>query len=270
PLNSMLEAGKYFLRKQKRSVGVSESELIKIAVKSLGLEDLGPFNPDDRIIEYMLKTEDSLNLANMTLAKFGDETASESPAPGGGSISAYVGSLGVSLGTMVANLSSHKRGWDEKWEEYSNWAEKGQIIKDKLLKLVDEDTNAFNRLMAAMRMAKGSDKEKIARKQAIDEATKNAIMVPFSIMKLSLESMEIMEAMAERGIQSSISDAGVGIACARTAVVGAFLNVKINLVDFEDKSFSDKVLKEGQKIQDKAFEMENKILEMIDKKLTKT
>ena len=270
PLSAMLEAGRYFLRKQKRSVGVSETELVRIAVKSLGLEDLGPFNPEERIIEYMLETESLKSLVNMKLAEFADETASESPAPGGGSISAYVGALGVSLGTMVANLSSHKRGWDDKWEEYSDWAEKGQIIKDKLLKLVDDDTNAFNKLMAAMRMVKGSDQEKTDRKNAIEEATKNAVMVPFNIMKLSLESMEIMKTMAETGLQSSISDAGVGAACMRTAVVGAFLNVKIKIAGLNDKSFGNKMLKNGQKIQDKAFTGENEILKLIEKKLSNT
>jgi len=270
PLNAMLDAGKYFLRKQKRSLGVSESELIKIAVKSLGLEDLGPFNPEERIIEYMLDAEDTRKLIDMSLTDFADETASESIAPGGGSISAYVGALGVSLGTMVANLSSHKRGWDDKWEEYSDWAKKGQAIKDKLLKLVDEDTNAFNQLITAMKMPRITEKEKTVRKQMMDEATKNAILVPLQVMKLSLESMEILKNMVNTGLQSSVSDAGVGASCARTAVTGAFLNVKINIAGMDDPSFTDKILIEAQEIQRKADSLEKEILKLVDKKISIT
>jgi glutamate formiminotransferase/formiminotetrahydrofolate cyclodeaminase len=221
PLKAMLEAGKYFLRKQQRSVGVSEEELIKIAVKSLGLDDLKPFNPEERIIEYVLRKEDQKKkLVDLTCTGFANETASESPAPGGGSISAYLGTLGVSLATMVANLSSHKAGWDERWEEFSNWAEKGQKLKDELLFLVDEDTNAFNKIMDAFGLPKGNDTEKTARTKAIQEATKFATEVPFKTMEKAFESMEIIKAMAEVGNPNSVTDAGVGALCASISCDG--------------------------------------------------
>ncbi|MGZ3901576.1 MAG: glutamate formimidoyltransferase, partial [Bacteroidia bacterium] len=199
PLKSLLDAGKYFLRKQQRSTGVSEKELIKIAVKSLGLDELAPFKPEERVIEYLLKQVTETKLVNMTLVEFADETASESPAPGGGSIAAYMGSLGASLTTMVANLSSHKKGWDNKWEEFSNWAEKGQHIKDELLRMVDADTAAFNKIMTAFGLPKATDEEKKIRTQAIQDATKYAIEIPFKVMQLSFESMELAKAMAEHG-----------------------------------------------------------------------
>src|SRR5215510_2067216 len=195
PLKSMLDAGKYFLRKQKRSVGVSEKELIKIAVKSMGLDELYPFKPEEKIIEYMLHEKAGSRLVNMKLNDFADETASESPAPGGGSIAAYIGSLGVSLGAMVANLSSHKKGWDERWEEFSNWAERGQQYKDELLRLVDADTKAFNGIMNAMGLPKTTDEEKTIRKKAIADATRFAIEIPFKVMQASYDSMEVIKAM---------------------------------------------------------------------------
>ena len=235
PLKAMLDAGKYFLKKQKRSVGVSEKELIRIAVISMGLDELAPFKPEEKIIEYMLQDKNDSRLVSMPLNDFADETASESPAPGGGSIAAYIGSLGVSLATMVANLSSHKKGWDERWEEFSNWAEKGQQYKDELLRLVDADTKAFNGIMNAMSLPKGTDEEKAARKQAMNEATKVAIEVPFKVMKLSYDSMEVIKAMAEVGNPNSVSDAGVGALCARSAVMGAFMNVRINASGYDDK-----------------------------------
>lgn len=267
PKKAMLDAGKYFLRKQERSLGVSEDELIKIAVKSMGLDDLTKFKPEEKIIEYMMEDDNKNQLVDMQLTDFANETASESPAPGGGSISAYVGALGVSLGTMVANLSSHKRGWDHLWEEYSIIAEKGQEKKDELLYLVDEDTNAFNKIIDAFRLPKKSEEEKQARQQAINEATKYAIEIPYRVMKTSFESMEIMKAMAEKGMESSISDAGVGAICAMAAVRGAFLNVKINTKDFDDKKFNDQILKEANKIYEQAQKTESEIVNMVENKL---
>jgi len=267
PLKAMIDAGKYFLRKQQRSVGVSEEELIKIAVKSLGLDDLKPFNPKEKIIEYMIAEDKTKKLVDMNLREFANETASESPAPGGGSISAYAGVLGVSLGAMVANLSSHKRGWDERWEEFSGWAEKGQAIKDELLFLVDEDTRAFNRIMDAFGLPKGTDEEKKKRTFAIQEASKYAMEIPFRVMKKSLESMEIMKAMALTGNPNSVSDAGVGALCARTAVRGAYMNVKINASGIDDKDFVKRLIDEGQAIEQMAEAMEKEIVEAVDRKI---
>lgn len=267
PLKVFTDAGKYFLKKQNRSVGVSEDELIKIAVKSLGLDDLKPFNPADKIIEYVLEEKSGNKLMELTCTGFAEETASESPAPGGGSISAYMGALGVSLGTMVANLSSHKAGWDERWEEFSDWAEKGQSIKDELLFLVDEDTNAFNKIMDAFGLPKGNDHEKAARTAAIQEATKYAIEIPFRVMKKSLAAMEILKAMAENGNPNSVSDAGVGALAVRSAVMGAFLNVKINASGLNDKAFVEVLLAEGAEIELKAQSLENEILTIVNRKI---
>lgn len=267
PLNAMLDAGKYFLKKQNRSLGVDNDELIRIAIKSMGLDELKPFNPKERIIEYLLEEDAGNKLVSMDLVAFANETASESPAPGGGSISAYVGALGISLATMVANLSSHKRGWDECWEEFSEWAEKGQKIKDELLRLVDEDTNAFNKIMDAFGLAKGNDTEKAIRHQAIQEASKYAIEIPFKVMQKSLNSMEVIKAMAEIGNPNSVSDAGVGALCARTAVMGAFLNVKINAADVEDKSFVKDKLKKGAEIENNAIALEAEILQIVNQKI---
>ena len=266
PLKAMLDAGKYFLKKQKRSVGVSENELIKIAAKSLGLDELGPFKPEEKIIEYMLKNKSDSQLISMTLTDFADETASESPAPGGGSIAAYVGSLGISLGTMVANLSSHKKGWDDKWEEFSNWAEKGQLYKDELLRLVDADTKAFNQIMSAMNLPKGSDEEKTTRKKAINDATKLAIEIPFKVMQVSYDSMEVIKAMAEAGNPNSVSDAGVGALCTRSAVIGAFMNVRINASGYDDKNFVSDVLAKGKEIENKTIALEAEILKIVNEK----
>lgn len=267
PLKSLTDAGKYFLRKQKRSVGVSEYELIRIAVKSLGLDELSPFKPEERIIEYLLKNNKDARLLNMDLRAFADETASESPAPGGGSIAAYIGALGVSLGTMVANLSSHKPGWDERWEEFSKWAEQGQHLKDQLLNLVDEDTLAFNNIMNAFGLPKTSDEEKKARTEAIQSATRYATEVPFKVMELCLSSFDVIAAMAESGNPNSVSDAGVGALCARSAVMGAFLNVKINASGLKDKNFVENILLRGQEIQDKAVKFEQNILEVVNRKI---
>ncbi|HEV8270973.1 MAG TPA: cyclodeaminase/cyclohydrolase family protein, partial [Chitinophagaceae bacterium] len=267
PLKAMLDAGKYFLKKQKRSVGVSEKELLRIAVKSMGLDELYPFKPEEKIIEYMLQDKNDSRLVSMPLNDFADETASESPAPGGGSIAAYIGSLGVSLATMVANLSSHKKGWDERWEEFSNWAEKGQQYKDELLRLVDADTKAFNGIMNAMSLPKGTDEEKAARKKAMNEATKVAIEVPFKVMKLSYDSMEVVKAMAEVGNPNSVSDAGVGALCARSAVMGAFMNVRINAAGYDDKIFVAEVLAEGKRIEDWTKKLEAEILDIVNSKI---
>ena len=267
PLQSMLEAGRFFLKLQKRSAGVSEKELIDTAIRTMGLNELASFKPEERIIEYVMAGANKGRLISMTLDGFADETASESPAPGGGSISAYVGALGVSLATMVANLSSHKPGWDERWEEFSNWAEQGQVIKDKLLKLVDEDTNAFNKIMDAFGLPKGSDDEKKARSEAIQAATRYATEVPFQVMQLCFDSMPIIKAMAETGNPNSVSDAGVGALCARTAVLGAFLNVKINASGLKDKTFVTEILAKAQAIADQAVQMEAEIIDIVNQKI---
>jgi glutamate formiminotransferase/formiminotetrahydrofolate cyclodeaminase len=267
PLKSLLDAGVYFLKKQQRSVGVSESELIKIAVKSMGLDELAPFKPEERIIEYLLKDKADSKLISMDLAAFADETASESPAPGGGSISAYVGSLGVSLATMVANLSSHKKGWDDRWEEFSIWAEKGQKIKNELLRLVDADTAAFNKIMTAFSLPKSTDEEKKARTEAIQSATKFAIEVPFKVMQLCYDSLEVIKAMAEVGNPNSVSDAGVGALCARSAVMGAFMNVRINASGYNDKTFVNDILAKGKDIEQKTIATEAAILKIVDEKI---
>ena len=267
PLNAILSAGKHFLRKQQRSVGVSEAELIKIAVKSLGLDELGPFRPEERIIEYMLSAGNEQKLVNLTLSEFADETAAESPAPGGGSISAYAGVLGISLATMVANLSSHKRGWDNRWEEFSIWAEKGQKYKNELIRLVDEDTNSFNKIMDAIRLPKGSESEKAARQEEIIKATKYAIEIPFKVMETAYESMKTIKAMAEIGNPNSVTDAGVGALCARTAVMGAFMNVKINCKDLDDTEYVNDIISRGAAIQKMAQDIEAEVIEITNNKI---
>ncbi len=267
PLNVMLDAGKYFLQKQERSVGVSESEIIKIAIKSMGLDELGPFDPQKRIIEYMLYDSSNAPLVNMTLSAFADETASESMAPGGGSIAAYVAALGVSLGTMVANLSSHKKGWDERWEEFSIWAEKGQALKSQLLHLVDEDTKSFNAIIDAMRLPKATEEEKTARNTAMQAATKYAVEVPLTVMERSLQSFELLKAMAQTGNPNSVTDAGVGALCARAAVYGAFLNVKVNIGGLENKTYVETILKKATKMIELADAEEKAVLDIVHSKL---
>jgi glutamate formiminotransferase / formiminotetrahydrofolate cyclodeaminase len=267
PLKALLDAGKYFLRKQQRSTGVSESELIKIAVRSLGLDELTPFKPEEKIIEYLLREKADSRLVSMNLSAFANETASESPAPGGGSIAAYVGSLGVSLATMVANLSAHKKGWDERWEEFSNWADIGQKIKDELLQMVDADTAAFNKIMTAFGLPKGNEEEKAIRTQAIQDATKFAIDIPFRVMQLCYDSLALIKEMAEKGNPNSVSDAGVGALCARSAVMGAYMNVRINASGFDDKKFVAEVLKKGKEIEEKTIRAEAEILKIVDSKI---
>jgi len=268
PLQAMIDAGKYFLKKQNRSLGIPEKEIIKIAVKSMGLDDLYEFKPEEKIIEYKLAADQKKKqLVEMSLTEFTDETASESPAPGGGSVSAYMGAMGVALGTMVANLSSHKRGWDDRWEEFSNWAEKGMQYQNELVHLVDEDTNAFNKIMDAFGLSKKTDKEKAIRKQAIEEATKNAILIPFKVMEVSFKALELIKAMAEIGNPNSVSDAGVGALAIRSCVKGAFLNVKINSGDLEDDTFVQTVSKKALEIERKTEEMEKEILKIVESKI---
>lgn len=269
PLKAIIEAGKYFLHKQKRSLGIPEEEIVKIAVKSLGLDDLKPFNPKEKIIEYLLEDNQEKKLIDMTCKGFTNETASESPAPGGGSVSAFVGAMGVSLGTMVANLSSHKPGWDDRWEEFSIWAEKGQKLKDELLFLVDEDTRAFNKIMEAFGLPKETEEEKKDRTMAIQAATKTAIEIPIRTMENALESMIILKAMVETGNPNSVTDAGVGALCARSAVSGAFLNVKVNATSLHDKIFMEEILRKGTELEEKAIHLEKEILLLVDERLTK-
>ena len=263
PLKSLLDAGKYFLEKQQRSVGVSEKELIHLAVKSLGLDELSEFIPEKKIIEYLLNEEKQDKLVNLSLQEFANETASESPAPGGGSIAAYMGSLGISLATMVANLSSHKKGWDDRWKEFSAWAEKGQKIKDELLYLVDEDTNAFNKIMEAFSLPKSSEQEVKTRSEAIQNATKYATEVPLKTMILAYSSFPIIKAMAEIGNPNSISDAGVGALCARSAVIGAYMNVRINAAELKDEAFKKEILAKAEKIKNDGIKEEEAILKIV-------
>ena len=267
PLQCLIDAGKYFLEKQERSTGIPEKELIKIAVKSLGLEELAPFKPEERIIEYLLKDNSSSKLISMSLHAFADETSTESPAPGGGSIAAYMGSLGVSLATMVANLSSHKRGWDNRWKEFSDWAAKGQAYKDTLLHLVDEDTIAFNKIMSALSLPKSTEEEKVNRTNAIQTATKYATEIPFRVMQTTFASMEIIKAMAEIGNQNSVSDAGVGALAARSAVMGAYLNVKINAAGLTDKKWAETIIADGAILQEKTQQLESEILLIVNGKI---
>lgn len=267
PLSAMLEAGKYFLRKQQRSLGIPDREIIKIAVKSMGLDELYPFDPDKKIIEYILEEKTGKRLVDKTLKGFTQETASESPAPGGGSISAAMGAFGAALATMVANLSSHKPGWDDRWEEFSLWAEKGKYYMEQLIKLVDEDTAAFNRIMDAFGLPKGTDEEKAARTKAIQDATLYAIEVPFRVMNLCFESMEVIKAMAEHGNPNSVSDAGVGALAARSAVMGAYLNVKINASGLKDKDKANEFISKGAEIVKKAQQLEADILAVVESKI---
>lgn len=248
PLKAMLDAGRYFLRKQQRSAGISDGELIKIAVKSMGLDELGPFVPEDKIIEYQLRKGGNKKLVDLSLENFMEETASESPAPGGGSVSAYIGSLGTALGTMVANLSAHKRGWDHRWEEFSSWAEKGKNIQERLLQLVDEDTLAFNRILDAFGMPRKTREEEEFRKKAIEEATLGAIEVPFRVMETAFEGFEVIEAMVETGNPNSVSDAGVGALALHTCIEGAWFNVLINASGMKDHPRVVEIRKQGKKL----------------------
>ena len=267
PLKAMLDAGKYFLLKQQRSIGVSEKELILIAIKSLGLDELAPFKPEERIIEYLLADKTDSKMIHLSLTEFADETASESPAPGGGSIAAYIGALGVSLATMVANLSAHKKGWDDRWQEFSDWADKGQQYKNELLKLVDADTKAFNQIMYAFGLPKANEEEKILRSKAIQEATRYAIEIPFKVMHLAHASLQLITAMVQNGNPNSVSDAGVGALCARSAVIGAFMNVRINAAGYNDKKFVADIIAKGNAIEQETIAREAAILKIVNEKI---
>ena len=268
PKRALVEAGKYFLRKQHRSVGIAEEEIVRLAVKSMGLDDLKPFKPEEKVIEYLLEAQvEKKRLIDMTCKGFAEETASESPAPGGGSISAYMGALGAALGTMVANLSSHKAGWDDRWEEFSDWAEKGQTVMQELLHLVDEDTAAFNRIMAVFAMPKSTDEERAARSAALQEATLYATEVPLRTMRAALAVFPIVRAMAEEGNPNSVSDAGVGALAARSAVFGARLNVRINAAGLKDRAKADALVSEADALAAEAARLEAEVLEIVERKI---
>lgn len=263
PKSAILDAGRHYLKMQQRSLGIPEEEIVKIAIKSMGLDDLKPFNPEDKIIEDMLE-KPGKRLVDMTVTGFADETSSESPAPGGGSISAYMGALGAALGTMVANLSAHKAGWDDRWEEFSEYAVKGRETMTALMALVDEDTEAFNRIMAVFAMPKGTPEEKVARSEALQEATLYATEVPLRTMRESVKVFDLAEAMARQGNPASVSDAGVGALAARAAVLGAYLNVRINAAGLKDREQADKLLKEAADIAATAIRRETEVLEVVN------
>jgi len=267
PLDAMLDAGKYYLRQQQRSVGVSEEELIKIAVKSMGLDELTPFDPDKKIIEYKMRDPNDTPIIYSTLKDFANETASESVMPGGGCTAAYAGALGAALGTMAANLSAHKRGWEDRWEFFSNWAEKGQCLKDELLQLVDEDAKAFNTIIAAHRLPRATEEEKKARQQAIEEATKLAIETPFKTLELAWQALELLKIMAQEGNPNSTSDAGVGALCARTAMRAALLNIQTNIVGLTDQAYAKSKLDHAEALAAKATAMEGEILQIVRSKM---
>lgn len=263
PKKVLLDAGKYYLAKQQRSQGISEEEIIKIAVKSMGLDDLKPFDPKEKVIEYLMDGGNNDALVKMTCEGFAKETASESPAPGGGSISAYCGALGAALATMVANLSAHKPGWDDKWKFFSDWAVKGNEIMDELLHLVDEDTAAFNKIMAAFGLPKSTDTEKKARTQAIQDATLYATMVPFRTMKAAFSAYPVVEAMVLNGNPNSVSDAGVGALTLRTAIYGAYLNVTINASSLKDRAKAEEIISEAKSILEQSEAKEKELLAKV-------
>jgi glutamate formiminotransferase/formiminotetrahydrofolate cyclodeaminase len=269
PLKAMLDAGRHFLAKQKRSAGVSDEELIKTAIRSMGLNELHQFNPEEKIIELVIAGKEKPKLIDLSLKVFMNKTASESPAPGGGSVSAYLGALGAALGTMVANLSSHKRGWDEKWEEFSYWAEMGKAVQNKLLNLVDEDTEAFNAIIDAFALPKRSEEEKAARSEAIQEATKNAALIPFMVMETALTGFELLREMVEKGNPNSISDAGVGVIALRSCIRGAYMNVRINVSGLDDRIFADDLIHRGNEIDIKAKNAEEEIMAIIESTIDK-
>jgi len=269
PERTLLEAGRYFLEKQQRSTGIPKEDIINIAIKSLGLSDLKPFNPREKVIEYLLEDEngDDKALVKMTVKGFAEETSRESPAPGGGSVAAYMGALGAALGTMVANLSSHKPGWDDRWEEFSRWADKGQALSDELLVLVDEDTRAFNKIMEAFGLPKKTDEDKRLRSEAIQAATLFATQVPLQTMQAAFGAFELCQAMAEQGNPNSVSDAGVGALAARAAVLGAGLNVKINAASLKDRETADKMIAEAEQLIAEAQKKEAEIIGIVERKI---
>ncbi len=264
PLKAMLDAGKYFLHKQQLSAGVSDAELITVAIKSMGLSEIKPFNPEEKIIEYVLRDKKEKKLADLSLSEFVWSTSSDSPAPGGGSVSAAMGAMGAALGSMVANLSAHKRGWDDKWEEFASWAEKGAALQKRLLELVDEDTDAFNGIMKAFEMPKKSEEEKSARSLAIENATKHASMIPLAVMKEAFKSFELLEKMVVTGNPNSVTDAAVGVLATRACIRGAYLNVRINVSSLNDSAFAGNLIREGEALALKAAEIEQSILEIVD------
>jgi glutamate formiminotransferase/formiminotetrahydrofolate cyclodeaminase len=267
PLRALLDAGRHFLKKQQRSTGVCDRELLKIAIKSLGLNDVSPFKPEEKIIEYAIAERTAKRLIDRTVEDFVEETASESPAPGGGSIAATMGAMGAALAAMVANLSSHKRGWDERWAEFSDWAERGKTFYVRLLKLIDDDTAAFNALMASFGLPKGTDTEKAARDAAIQAATRHAIEIPLQVMETASEAFDVAHAMAESGNPNSVSDAGVGALALRAAVLGAHLNVQINAKGITDKGWLNDVLAKARLLEATALEREREILDIVRTKL---
>lgn len=270
PKRTLIEAGRYFLHKQQRSTGISESEIIRMAVKSMGLDELAPFKPEEKVVEYLVAPANGARrLTDMTCAEFADETASESPAPGGGSISAYMGALAAALGTMVANLSAHKAGWDERWKEFSDQADRGQELLSRLLHLVDEDTEAFNRIMDAFKLPKSTPEEKEARRQAIEAATLYATQVPLQTMEAAVETFPLLESMARTGNPASVSDAGVGALAARSAVLGAQLNVRINAAGLADRAEGDRLTARAAEIAALAISSEAKVLEAVNEVLAK-
>ncbi len=268
PKRALVEAGKYFLRKQQRSTGIAEEEIVRTAIKSMGLDDLKPFVPEEKVIEYLLEAgERKKRLVEMTCRAFAHETASESPAPGGGSISAYMGALGAALGTMVANLSAHKAGWDDRWEEFSDRAEQGQALLAELLHLVDEDTDAFNRIMAVFAMPKSTDEERAARSEALQAATLYATQVPLRTMRAAVQVFDLIEAMAAEGNPNSVSDAGVGALAARSAVLGACLNVKINAAGLKNRAAADALVAEAEELAAEAVRREREVLALVESKI---
>ena len=270
PKSALVDAGRHFLRKQNRSTGLPERELVRIAIESMGLGNLKPFNPEEKVVEYILEADQQKGvkkLVDMTCTGFAEETASESPAPGGGSISAYMGALAAALGTMVANLSSHKAGWDDRWEFFSDWADNGMAVMNELLYLVDEDTAAFNKIMDVFGMPKGTDEEKAARAEAMEAATLYATQVPLRTMKAAYKAFDVVRAMAEEGNPNSVSDAGVGALAARSAVMGACLNVKINAAGLKDRAVADALVKEAEEIQALAQKAEAEVLAVVESKI---
>ncbi|MBN1132495.1 MAG: cyclodeaminase/cyclohydrolase family protein, partial [Bacteroidales bacterium] len=267
PLMAILDAGKYFLEKQQRSLGVSDDELIKIAVKSMGLDDLHPFNAEEKIIEFVMAEKRTKKLVDLDLKVFINTVASELPAPGGGSVSAYMGAMGVALGTMVANLSSHKRGWDDRWREFSDRAEKGKELQRKLLDLVDEDTEAYNMIIEAGRLPKRTEEEIKNRKKAVQDAMKNAIMVPFRVMETAFRGFDLIKAMVREGNPASVTDAGTGALAILSSVRGAFLNVKINSAGLDDKAFAEDIISKGRDLEKEAIAETEGIMEIVDSKI---
>ncbi len=267
PLSSMLEAGRYFLHRQQRSAGVSDEELVRTAVRSMGLSELKPFNPEEKIIEYILADKKRKNLVDLSLASFVWETSSDSPAPGGGSVAAAMGAMGTALGTMVANLSGHKRGWDDRWEEFANWAEKGAVMQKRLLDLVDEDTEAYNGILKAFELPKKSDEEKAARSVSVEAATLNASLVPLTVMKEAFKVFELLEEMTLKGNPNSVTDGAVGVLAVRACIRGAFLNVKINVKGLKDRLKAEELVAEAQVIDDAAARLEEEIITRVSGQL---